>query len=140
MKLFKIGLFLTILLLTLSMVSAFETSDYTIPSKFNGTAGAYTFKTADFEFGIIEYNDDNGEFDFYFNDSENYTIEKNDTMGNYTDASADEVGSIEMVEINGEKYIVECCYTKIDNSKFKDCSECLLEFNKQNNLKPLTIE
>lgn len=139
MKLIKIGFVLAVLLLAMSMVSAMDYSDYTVPTLFNESNGYYSYEADGFEFFMCKFNGEDGEMDFYFNDSENYTIVKNDTIGNYTATSIDEVGAIEMVEIDGEKYIIECCYSPIDESKFKECCDAIVEFNKLNDLTPLPI-
>lgn len=140
MKLVKIGFVLAVLLLSMSMASAIEYSKYAAPSMFNESGGFYGYETGEFQFSICQFGDAEGEFDFYFNSDENYTIVKNDTIGNYTDKSLEEVGTIEMVELDGQKYIVQCCYKGgIDESKIKDCCDSVVDFNKQNNLKPLPI-
>ena len=140
MKLIKIGFVLAVLLLSMSMVSAIDYSDYTVPSLFNESNGHYSYEAGGFEFFMCTYGDTQEEFEFYFHNSTNYTLIKNDTIGNYTATSIDEVGAIELVELDGEKYIIECCYSPIDESKFKECCDAIVEFNKLNNLTPLPID
>lgn len=139
MRLIKIGFVLAVLLLAMSMASAMDYSDYAVPSMFNESAGFYCYEFDNFTFGICKYHEENGEYDFYFKNSTIYTIVHDNNMGNYTVSSIGEVGTVELVELDGEKYVVECYYSGMDDSKHKDCWDAVLEFNKQNNLKPLPI-
>ena len=91
-------------------------------------------------FFILEYNEHDAG-DYLLNDTEyGYTVYNgtNDTYYNFVDEKLEEKGSIELVEFDGKKFIVES-WDNIEgnNHDFNDTYNNLLKFNKLNNLKPL---
>jgi hypothetical protein len=52
----------------------------------------------------------------------------------------EKVGALELIEIDGDQYIVDCSFDDMDKSKTKDCQKYLEEFNEVNKFKPVKIE
>ncbi len=90
---------------------------------------------------IVSFTEHDGE-DYLTNDSENnYTVYayENGTY-NFVDKSMNEKGSFEIIEFEKEKYIVDFTKGGIGNeSDFNDTYKFLLEFNKLNENKNITI-
>lgn len=143
---FKKVIFILILsLVTVGVVSAAEdTITFEVPSDFedvgDGVFVLYdTFKKPEQILSIVTYTE-HDEKDYLTNDSENnYTVYayKNGTY-NFVDKSMDEKGSLEIIEVGGDKYIVDFAKEGIGNEKdFNDTFKYLMEFNKLN--KNITI-
>ena len=136
MKLFKYGLILLLILLSVSVVSAVQ---YTAPSDFHQDGGAFVY--GDYEIYATPYDSDDWFNLILFENSDGYEVyigENN--IANYTDYNSKHVGVLELVDINGEECIVDCYYDGTDSSKLVECNKYLEEFNKLNNVKPKTIE
>lgn len=90
-------------------------------------------------FAIINYTKYDAQ-DYLKNDTKyGYTVYNatNNTF-NFVDEKLNEKGSIEIIEVNGQKYIVES-WNAIgsDNKDFTATFNNLLEFNKMNNVTPI---
>lgn len=131
----KIILFLTIFLI-IGAVSAADINDYKLPDNFN-VESEFWASNGDYGIGIYEYED--SDYETFFTNTTESTVYIADNITNYTDTESSTVGCDEIVDINGEKYLIECYFEGTDDSKIKDCYDFLLEFNKLNNLEPIAV-
>ena len=127
----KIILIFSIFLL-LGACYAVDIHDYKLPDHYRVETGNWA-SNGDFALNISEYNESDYE-PFFTNNTDNQVVVKNN-ISNYTSYSG--TGAVEVVEINGEKYIVESYITGNYRSKISECYNNLIEFNKLNNLKPV---
>lgn len=146
---FKKVVFLLILcLVTLGVAVAANntTINFDVPSDFEDVGdGVFVLydvaRKPDQILSIVSYTEHDKD-DYLTNDTENnYTVYayKNGTY-NFVDKSINEKGSFEIIEINGDKYIVDFAKEGIDNEKdFNDTYKFILEFNKLNKNKNITI-
>lgn len=146
---FKKVIFLLILgLITIGVVAAGDntTISFNVPSGFEDVGdGVFVLydvvKKPDQILSIVSYTE-HDEKDYLTNDSENnYTVfaYENGTY-NFVDKSMNEKGSFEIIEINGDKFIVDFAKEGIDNEKdFNDTFKSLMEFNKLNKNKNITV-
>ena len=90
-------------------------------------------------FFIMEYNEHDAS-DYFLNDTHyGYLVYNgtNDTY-NFIDKPLKEKGSIELIELDGKRYIVESWNPlKGNNHDFTDTFDNLVKFNKLNNITPL---
>ena len=131
----KIILFLTIFLI-IGAVSAADINDYKLPDNLN-VESEFWASNEDYGIGIYEYED--SDYETFFTNTTESTVYIADNITNYTDTESSTVGCDEIVDINGEKYLIECYFEGTDDSKIKDCYDFLLEFNKLNNLEPIAV-
>lgn len=146
---FKKVIFLSILcLITLGVVVAGDndTVSFNVPSDFEDVGdGVFVLydvvKKPDQILSIVYYTE-HDEDDYLTNDSENnYTVfDCGNGTYNFIDKSMDEMGSFEIIEFNGDKFIVDFAKEGIDNEKdFNDTFKNLMEFNKLNKDKNITV-
>nr|WP_295162296.1 hypothetical protein [uncultured Methanobrevibacter sp.] len=136
----KIFLVLFIGLISIGVVAAVDTGDFNIPDEFDELGGGVfilqSFMGTDQYLTIVPFNN-HYKADYLINDSsEGYFIflYKNNTF-NYVEKSVNEQGSFEIIEINGNKYIIDFSDEEIKgNNDFSDTHKWLIEFNKLNNV------
>jgi hypothetical protein len=80
------------------------------------------------------------DHDDYFKNSDDYKVKINGTYAEYSNEMMEKVGALELIEIDGDQYIVDCSFDDMDKSKTKDCQKYLEEFNEVNKFKPVKIE
>ena len=85
------------------------------------------------ELGIIKYH--SVKFNNTLNSHDSYQVTD---LGNntYTSTSDDMAYAFELIEVNNNKYQVTA--QSKDKTKINDCYDVLMEFNKLNNLEPIT--
>jgi hypothetical protein len=127
-----------LLLLSISAVSAVGITDYNAPIGFE--RNPVTFTHGDFEMDLKPYSTFI-DYDDYFktNDDRNVTI-INETYAEYTDSFKDKSGTLEIIKIDGDEYLIDCSYDELDKSKTQTCLKYLKEFNDVNKFKPIKIE
>ena len=135
-----------ILLLIISMaligaVSAVDQTSFKVQSEFEDLGdGVYViydaFKNADEILSVVEFNEHDWK-DYTTNDTENkYVVTGENNTYNFTDGSVNEVGSFELIEVDGDKFIVD--YAKTGNEDgLNQTFTNLMEFNKLNNVTPI---
>ncbi|MDO5815421.1 MAG: hypothetical protein Q4Q18_07270 [Methanobrevibacter sp.] len=135
-----------ILLLIISMaligaVSAADQTSFKVQSEFEDLGdGVYViydaFKNADEILSVVEFNEHDWK-DYTTNDTENkYVVTGENNTYNFTDGSVNEVGSFELIEVDGDKFIVD--YAKTGNEDgLNQTFTNLMEFNKLNNVTPI---
>ena len=136
----KIFLVLFIGLISIGVVAAVDTGDFNIPDEFDELGGGVfilqSFMGTDQYLTIVPF-DDYYKADYLINDSsDGYFIfpNKNNTF-NYVQKSVNEQGSFEIVEVDGNKYIIDFSDDEINsNNDFTNTHKWLVEFNKLNNL------
>jgi hypothetical protein len=139
MNKFKISLItVMLLLLSISAVSAVGITDYNAPIGFE--RNPVTFTHGDFEMDLKPYSTFI-DYDDYFktNDDRNVTI-INETYAEYTDSFKDKSGTLEIIKIDGDEYLIDCSYDELDKSKTQTCLKYLKEFNDVNKFKQIKIE
>lgn len=145
---FKKVVFLLILgLISVGVVFAADNATvFNVPTGFedvgDGVFVLYdSIKKPDQILSIISYTE-HDESDYLTNDSENnYTVFalENGTF-NFIDKSMGEKGSIEIIEVDGAKFIVDFAKEGIDDENdFDDTFKNLMEFNKLNNVTPINV-
>ena len=144
----KIIILALILLLTIGIVTATDTNNLKVPDKWeslgNGNyheIGDSTGSGSGRNMMIMEFTDANCN-DFFENGTDDYYIFQNtDNTYNFTDwiVNNDE-GCFEVVEIDGKQYFL-LFSSDISNDYDNDLTiyDVMLEFNKLNNLKPITV-
>lgn len=141
----KIFIILFIFLISIGVVAAVETSNFEVPASFQGLGGgvyvSQSFGNSDQFLTIVPF-DDYYKADYLINDSsDGYFIYpyKNNTF-NYVEGSVDEQGSFEIIDVDGEKFIIDFNDEGIKNEKdFSDTYKLLLEFNKLNNVTAVNV-
>lgn len=116
-----------------------ETVVFDVPSGFEDVGdGVFVlydmFKKPEQILSIVSYTE-HDEKDYLSNDTENNYLVFASGNGtyNFVDKSMNEKGSFEIIEVNGDKYIVDFAKEGIDNANdFKDTFTNLMEFNKLN--------
>ena len=123
---------------SLCAVSAVGITDYNAPIGFE--RNPVTFTHGDFEMDLKPYSTFI-DYDDYFktNDDRNVTI-INETYAEYTDSFKDKSGTLEIIKIDGDEYLIDCSYDELDKSKTQTCLKYLKEFNDVNKFKPIKIE
>lgn len=132
-------MFLSLILLVfaIGVVSA-PITDYNAPAGFE--RNPVTFSNDDFKMELESY-ESSADYDDYFKNSEDRKVETiNGTYAKYTDSFKEEVGALELLEIDDEQYVVSCTFDGLEKSKTKDCLKYLEEFNEVNKFKPIKIE
>lgn len=128
---------LILLAFAVGIVSAEGITDYNAPLDFE--RGAVTFTNDDFEMRMDSYSEFI-DYDDKFKNNDNYDVKVNDTFAQYTNKLEEKVGVLEIVKIDGDKYLVECSFDELEKSKIKDCQKYMEEFNDLNKFKPIKIE
>lgn len=123
-------------------VAAADQSSFKVPSNFEDLGdGVYVLydaaKNTDEILSVVKFNEHDWK-DYTTNDTGNkYVVVKDENNTyNYTDGSVDEVGSFELVEVGGDKFIIDFSKIGSDNG-FSLTYNNLLEFNKLNKLKAI---
>ena len=138
----KIILFLLFAMMIVGVASAANQTSFKTPTNFEDIGdGVYvlydSFKNADEILSVVKYNAHDWK-DYITNDTSNkYVVhkDKNNTY-NYTDGSVNEIGSFELVEVEGNKFIIDFAKTGTENDLSNTYSN-MLEFNKLNNITPI---
>ena len=130
----KIVLGACILFLLMGVVCATDINDFKMPNNFK-VGNKYYASNGDFGISFNQYNDSN--YDHYFTNNSDYTVSTSNNITNYSGEIG--VGCDEVVEINGERFVIESYYTGNEVSKLNGCYDNLLEFNRLNNLNPIEI-
>lgn len=122
-------------------VSAADQTSFKVQSEFEDLGdGVYViydaFKNADEILSVVEFNEHDWK-DYTTNDTENkYVVTGENNTYNFTDGSVNEVGSFELIEVDGDKFIVD--YAKTGNEDgLNQTFTNLMEFNKLNNVTPI---
>lgn len=129
----KILTITALLILFTGICFAANIDDVKLPDGFNKQSD-HVAKNDKYELSINKYIDDDNSI-LFKNDTE-YKVIKGE-ISNYTDKGVKHQGCLEVVEINGEKTVVEILYDGLSNQD--KCFEYLQEFNKINNLKPIEV-
>lgn len=140
----KILVFLILSLFLIGFVSAVELPKFTLPDGFDDVGDGIfikydSSKKPNQTFAIIEYTEHDAG-DYLLNDTDyGYTVynSTNDTY-NFVDSKLKEKGSIELIEIDGKRFIVES-WDALDGDDldFTTTFNNLLQFNKLNNITPI---
>lgn len=143
----KIGLVLVLLLLSMSIVSAFEINslktldDYT---KWDNN-GQSNYTTNNHRYFLVEKIgtfDDDFKDEWFNNHSEyKYTVKPvGDNIFMMSDDTFEFYGYQEVIEVDGDYYMVSINQdSKLSPSEQKEFLDNLKEFNKLNNLNPIEI-
>lgn len=133
-------LFLVTITLT-SVVSAADFSDFKAPVNFDDIGdGVFVLydssSNADEILSIVKYNEHDWN-DYITNDTDNqYIVNGENNTYNYTDGIVNEVGSFELIEVDGDKFIID--FAKVDASNdFNQTFSNLINFNELNNVTPV---
>ena len=141
---YKVLIGLTILLLLMSVVMAKEVDEFKVPMEYSKKVFDGTYQVPDATdtptFIILKVNDT----DEYIHNDTGYTIsptgETKDTYY-YVDTDLGEQGCVELVEVDGEKFLIFSQYSNgVKNTGY--LGACLLsiqDFNKDNNLEPIQM-
>lgn len=163
MKISRIAILLMILIFTAGMVYAVDLREFKAPSNFEGDGDGSFYELNDFgimdengtsleiyteetmketakQLGIDENNSE--ETDFLTNNSAlNYTVEPSDeeNIFHYTDGVNEIEGYVELVKVGDEKVYIETVLDKgVSEDKIKQSLDVLKEFNKLNDLNPIS--
>lgn len=130
----KIALTLIVLILAVGVVSAIDMEDMKVPDGFEKSS-SNCFEKDKYELNLVPYSDSDKELTFENDDG--YTVSKySSNIYKYTDKLVKNVGAIEVVEIDGNKYLIECVKkdtTSVDSLVY----DYLTEFNSLNDLTPI---
>ena len=127
-----------LLIVGVGVVAAGDMSDFQAPSGLEKGSGNY-FENDDFELSINSY-DKEFDYDTLFKDDDDYSVTVMGDTAEYEDKLVDHVGVLEIVEIDGETYVVECYFDGNDDSKLSECNDYISEFNELNSLEPISID
>lgn len=139
-------LILSILCLFLIIGVAYATSDFKVPKDLHKIATDNYVDEKGHNINIQNYTEDS--YKTWFENDTGYLVQKynnNDSFYLYADSSevdpnkAEAVGILEIVEIDGKKYIISSWTPKEDKKDMEIIWENLLEFNKLNKLTPIKI-
>lgn len=128
---------LILFIISIGVVTAADMSDFKAPSDFTKSSGDY-FEYDDFVLSLAPYDKDIS-YDLLFEDDDGYSVNILGDKAEYRDTTVDHVGVLEIVNIDGEDYLVECYFDGDSNSKLEDCNSYINEFNELNDLEPISI-
>ena len=140
----KILICLILSLFLIGFVSAADLPKFNMIDGFNDTGDGIFLKYGSDNkisqtFFILEYNEHDAS-DYLLNDTDYGYIVSNGTNDtyNFVDKPLKEKGSIELIELDGKRFIVES-WNPIegDDHDFTDTFNNILQFNKLNNITPL---
>lgn len=132
-------------LISIGAVVAADTSDFNVPNGFDDMVGGVfilqSFGNPDQFLTIVPF-DDYYKADYLINDSSDgyfiYPYENN--TFNYVEESVNEQGSFEIIEFDGEGYIIDFSDVSINKEKnFSATYKWLPEFNKLNNVAAVNV-
>ena len=129
----KILTIIALLILFTGICFAANIDDVKLPDGFNKQSD-HVAKNDKYELSINKYAAE--DKDILFENDKDYTVIKGE-ISKYKDKTAKHEGCLEVVELNGEKTVVEIYYDGLSNQD--KCFEYLQEFNKINNLKPIEV-
>ena len=129
----KILTIMALLILCTGICFAANIDDVKLPDGFNKQSD-HVAKNDKYELSINKYAAE--DKDILFTNGDGYNVITGD-INKYTDKQVKHEGCFEIVEINGEKTVVEIYYDGLSNQD--KCFEYLQEFNKLNNLKPIEV-
>lgn len=146
----KILIGIGILLLLITGVSAALNTGLKAPDDFeksiywekNDKSDIYSLKNDNNTLLYIDKYSDDLYNTLFKDDAElDYHVNKlNDTIMMGKDNGVHDGYVMEIIEYNGEKYIVNICISdNPDNAKIKDNANYLAEFNKLNNIQPIKV-
>ena len=139
MKLYNVLIALMILVMcSVGFVSAIDVSDFNPPKGFDEGFGN-SMDYGDFSISVNDYDADLDYSDNFENTPFNNVVIKEDIC-EIQDSFHDNVGVSEIVKIGKHQYVVKCTYDGNDTSKINECANHLKEFNKKNDLTPLSIK
>ena len=130
----KIILSLILATILIGAVSAVSINDFKLPDGFT-VESEYWASNDNFGLSITEYNDD--DYDYYFTNTSDYLVVTAGNITNYTDHTSSQVGCDEVIILDGEKLLIECYHE--NPNRLDDCYSYLLEFNKLNNVEPISV-
>ena len=123
-------------------VAAADQDSFKVPSNFEDLGdGVYVLydaaRNTDEILSVVKYNEHDWK-DYTTNDTDNkYVVVKDENNTyNYTDGSVDEVGSFKIVEVGGDKFIMNFAKIGSDNG-FSQTYGNLMDFNNLNKLKAI---
>lgn len=138
----KIIITLLLLLLTIGIVTAADIGNLKVPDGFESDGnGMYNQKNpltnggTGFNIFIYKYTD--SDFKEWTTNSDDYTVNKTADIYWYTDIGDE--GVIEVFELDGDKYIGVFSATSNTNFNTDQAYEYMMEFNKLNNVKPVSV-
>ena len=137
----KILLFLILGMMLIGAVNAVDQSSFKTPNNFesigDGVFVLYdSFKNADEILSVVKFNQHDWD-DYTTNDTENkYVVHEVNKTYNYTDSTVNEIGSFELIEVEGNKFIIDFAKNGVEND-LKNTYKNLIEFNKLNNVTPI---
>lgn len=122
-----------LLFLLMGICFAVNINDVKLPDGFTKQSD-HVAKNDKYELSINKYTAE--DKDILFTNGDGYNVITGD-VNKYTDKQVKHEGCFEIVEINGEKTIVEVYYDGLSNQD--KCVEYLNNFNELNNLKPIEV-
>ena len=122
-----------LLFLLMGICFAANINDVKLPDGFTKQSD-HVAKNDKYELSINTYTDD--DKDILFTNGDGYNVITGE-VNKYTDKQVKHEGCFEIVEINGEKTIVEVYYDGLSNQD--KCVDYLNNFNELNNLKPIEV-
>lgn len=122
-----------LLFLFMGICFAANINDVKLPDGFTKQSD-HVAKNDKYELSINTYTDN--DKDILFTNGDGYNVITGE-VNKYTDKQAKHEGCFEIVEINGEKTIVEVYYDGLSNQD--KCVDYLNNFNELNNLKPVEV-
>ena len=130
---------LLIIIVCVGIVVAANVDDFTFPAPLTKTAsGVYNDGTGQ-NILVVEFTDENKE-SWLTPSSTNIIEEKENNTYQFEETELDEYGWIEVIEHNGDKYIVISWTPHTDNPTYQDAThENLIKFNELNHIEPITI-
>lgn len=139
----KILTITVILLLAVTIVAAADVGNMKMPADFKSTGtGMYNQQDSNgggtgFNAAVYKYTDT--DFQEWTTDdpTDNFKVTQNGDYYKYT-SDADE-GVVEVVEIDGEKFIVVFSATSLASGGVSDCVKFMEEFNSLNGAKPVSV-
>ncbi len=143
----KVFLGLILCLILVSAVSAIDTTSFTVPDDFEDVGdGVYvlydTLKEPQQVLSVVSHTEHDAD-DYLTNDTVNgYTVYpcENNTY-NFVDKSMDEKGSFELIEVDGEMFIIDFAEYGIDDaSDFNETFDNLMKFNELNGVEPIEFQ
>lgn len=128
----KIAILAIFLLLSVGFVSAVDLDDFELTDGFSKDSTNFATDD-DFSLSVANYDEDL-DYDLLFKDDGDYTVTVGE-ISKYVDKTVKQVGVLEIVEIDGEKVLIELYSGNM--SDLDECYDKLIEFNELNNLEPI---
>ena len=122
-----------LLFLLMGICFAANINDVKLPDGFTKQSD-HVAKNDKYELSINKYTAE--DKDILFTNEDGYNVITGE-VNKYTDKQVKHEGCFEIVEINGEKTIVEVYYDGLSNQD--KCVNYLNNFNELNNLKPIEV-